>query len=111
MSGFDSLDNALRAYADRVGRRATHEGSVADVTRRALLATDTALRDAGLKAFPVLQMLDEVLFEVPDDELYEELRLTANAMREAYDLHVPLRVTAKAGARWGSLEPVDVPPR
>ncbi len=111
VAGFDSLDNALRSYADRVGRRATHEGSVADVTRRALLATDRALREARLTAFPVLQMLDEVLFEVPTHQLDDVLRVTVEAMRGTYDLRVPLRVTAKVGARWGAMEPIEVPPR
>ncbi len=111
VSGFESLDNALRSYADRVGRRATHEGSVADVTRRALLATDVALRDAGLRAFPVLQMLDEVLFEVPEDEVEDALAVTVTAMRGTYDLRIPLRVTATVGDRWGAMQPIDVPPR
>ncbi|MCO4772909.1 MAG: hypothetical protein KDA24_22950, partial [Deltaproteobacteria bacterium] len=109
VGGFDSRDNALQGYAERVGRRATHEGSVADVTRRALLHSDQALRAAGLDGFPVLQLLDEVLFEVPEDQLDETLRLTAHAMRTTYDLRVPLRVTAKVGRRWGSLEPIEVP--
>ncbi len=110
VGGFDSRDAALAAYAERVGRRATHEGSVADITRRALLDSDVALRAAGLRAFPVLQLLDEVLFEVPQEELEQTLRVTANAMRSTYALRVPLRVTAKAGARWGALQPLEVPP-
>ena len=109
VAGFDSRDNALRGYADRVGRRATHEGSVADVTRRALLASDQALRAAGLRGFPMLQLLDEVLFEVPVGELERTLQVTADAMRSVYALAVPLRVSAKAGPRWGSLEALAVP--
>ena len=111
VAGFDSRDSALRSYAERVGRRATHEGSVADVTRRALLHSDQALRAAGLSAFPMHQLLDEVLFEVPEAELDEALRLTADAFRDTFALRVPLRVSAKAGQRWGSLEPLAVPPR
>ncbi len=109
VSGFESRDTALSSYAERVGRRATHEGSVADVTRRALLGSDVALRQAGLTAFPLLQLLDEVLFEVPEDELQETLAVVADAMRSVFELRVPLRVTAKAGARWGALEPLALP--
>lgn len=110
VGGFDSRDSALRGYAERVGRRATHEGSVADITRRALLHSDRAIRRAGLGGFPVHQLLDEVLFEIPEDELDATVALAAEAFRGVYpDLRVPLRVSAKAGTRWGTLEPVEVP--
>ena len=65
IGGLESLDPHDRSYAERMARRATHEGSVADVSRRGLLDADRALRLAGLTAAPVLQILDEVLFEVP----------------------------------------------
>jgi len=110
VGGFDSRDSALRGYAERVGRRATHEGSVADITRRALLHSDRAIRRAGLGGFPMHQLLDEVLFEIPEGELEETVALAAEAFRGVYpDLRVPLRVSAKAGVRWGTLEEVAVP--
>ena len=109
VSGFDSRDSALRSYAERVGRRATHEGSVADVTRRALLHSERAIRDAGLGGFPLHQLLDEVLFEGPEEEVEATTKLVADAMRSVYALRVPLRVAAKAGARWGHLEEIPIP--
>ena len=48
IGGLTSLDSQLRSYAERLARRATHEGSVADVARRALLRVDRALRSSGL---------------------------------------------------------------
>lgn len=109
IGGFDSMDPMLRSYADRGARRSTHEGSVADITRWALLHSDRAMKAAGLTGFPILQMLDEVLFEVPREELEETLRVTAEAMRTVAQLRVPLRVSAKAGERWGSLQPMAAP--
>lgn len=103
-----SPDQMLRAYAVRMARRATHEGSVADVSRRGLLRADLALRAARLRAVPLLQVHDEVLFEVPDDELADAARVAADAMRNAFDLVVPLRVGCKAGPNWAELEPLDV---
>jgi DNA polymerase-1 len=102
-----SPDQMLRAYAVRMARRATHEGSVADVSRRGLLRADQALRAANLRAVPLLQVHDEVLFEVPKDELPEVARVAADAMRNAFDLEVPLRVGCKAGPNWAELEPLD----
>lgn len=102
----DSLDPQVLQYAERLARRATHEGSVADVSRRGLLRADEALRAAGLRAVPLLQVHDEVVFEVPDDELPRAAEVCATAMREAWELLVPLRVGVEAGPSWADLEPI-----
>ncbi|MGE3636379.1 MAG: DNA polymerase, partial [Sandaracinaceae bacterium] len=106
VTGLDSPDVMGRSYAERLARRATHEGSVADVSRRGLLRADEALREAGLDAAPLLQVHDEVLFEVAPSDLAEAARIGARAMREAFALEVPLRVGAKAGPSWADLEPL-----
>lgn len=96
----------LRGYADRLARRATHEGSVCDVSRRALLDADRALRREGMRTVPVLQVLDEVLFEVPEEELERAARVCADAMRGAFELEVPLIVGVEAGKTWADLAPL-----
>ena len=106
IGGLESLDPHDRSYAERLARRATHEGSVADVARRALLEADRALRRAGLDAVPVHEIVDEVLFEVPQAELDAAARIAAQAMRHAYELEVPLVVSVEAGPTWADLEPV-----
>jgi DNA polymerase-1 len=110
IGGLESLDNELRSYAERLARRGTHEGSVADVARRALLDADRALRAAGLYAKPIVQVVDEVLFEVRADELADSARIAADAMKSAFaPLEVPLVVGVEAGANWADLEPVAIP--
>jgi DNA polymerase I len=106
IGGLESLDPEDRSYAERMGRRATHEGSVSDVSRRGLLDADRALRKAGLAARPVLQILDEVLFEVPEAELPEAARVAAAAMQAAFALEAPLRVSIEAGPSWADLQPL-----
>jgi DNA polymerase-1 len=108
IGGLESLDSHDRSYAERLARRATHEGSVADVARRALLEADRALRGAGLRAEPRVQIVDEVLFEVPDAELAEAARLAAHAMRHAFELRVPLVVGVWAGRNWAELAEVKL---
>ncbi|MER2564870.1 MAG: DNA polymerase [Myxococcaceae bacterium] len=108
IGGLESLDSMLLSYAERLARRATHEGSVSDVSRRALLDVDKALRREGLKTVPLLQILDEVLFEVPEDELERAARLCADTMRNAFQLEVPLVVGVEAGKNWADLEPVTM---
>ncbi len=108
IGGLESLDPHDRSYADRLARRATHEGSVSDVSRRGLLDAHRAFRKAGLAALPVAQILDEVLFEVPTEELPEAARIGAEAMRNAFTLKTPLRVGLEAGPNWADLEPYHV---
>ncbi|MEJ7731098.1 MAG: DNA polymerase, partial [Polyangiaceae bacterium] len=108
IGGLSSLDNHDRSYAERLARRATHEGSVSDVSRRALLEADRALRREGLATAPLLQVLDEVLFEVPEAELEAAARITADAMRSAFPMRVPLKVGVEAGKNWADLEPVRI---
>ena len=104
----ESLDPMLRSYAERMARRGTHEGSVQDVSRRALLEADRALRREGMGTVPVLQILDEVLFDVPEAELPRAARVCADAMRGAYALEVPLVVGVEAGPNWADLERVEI---
>ena len=108
IGGLASLDPQDRSYAERLARRATHEGSVADVSRRALLDADRALRRAQLGTVPLLQIADEVLFEVPEAELAVAARVAATAMRQAFALEVPLVVGVEAGPTWADLAPVTI---
>ena len=79
---------------------------MADVSRRGLLNADRALRAAGVAARTLLQIHDEVLFEVRDEALADAARLTSDAMRQAFALEVPLRVGVAAGPSWGELSPL-----
>lgn len=108
IGGLESLDSHDRSYAERLGRRATHEGSVADVTRRGLLEADRALRAAGLDATPLVQIVDEVLFEVAARDLTAAANTAAHAMRHAFELAVPLVVGVEAGPTWADLTAVAI---
>lgn len=108
IGGLESLDSQARSYAERLARRATHEGSVQDVSRRALLEADRAIRREGIDAYPLLQILDEVLFDVPESDLHRAARVCADAMEHAFELEVPLAVGVEAGKNWADLEPVTV---
>ncbi|HEU0031442.1 MAG TPA: DNA polymerase [Kofleriaceae bacterium] len=107
IGGLESLDPHDRSYAERLARRATHEGSVADVSRRGLLDADRALRAAGLAAAPMVQIVDEVLFEVPEREVGDAAQIAAAAMRDAFALEAPLRVGVEVGPNWADLQALD----
>jgi DNA polymerase-1 len=108
IGGLSSLDPHDLSYAERLARRATHEGSVADVSRRGLLEADRALRRERLAAVPLVQVVDEVVFQVPEAELAVAARVAASAMRHAFELEVPLVVGVEAGRTWADLEPVAI---
>ena len=55
----------------------------------------------------MLQIHDEVLFEVPEAELADAARVAATAMRQAFALEAPLRVGVEAGPSWADLEPLE----
>jgi DNA polymerase-1 len=108
IGGLESLDPQDRSYAERLARRATHEASVQDVSRRALLDADRAIAREELGARPVLQVLDEVLFDVPEAELDQAARILSHAMKHAYELDVPLVVGVEAGKNWADMDRIEV---
>jgi DNA polymerase-1 len=105
IAGLSSLDSELRSYAERLARRGTHEASVADVARRALLEADRTLQREGLSGSPIVEVVDEVLFEVDDRDLPRAATACAHAMRHAFELEVPLTVGVEVGKNWADMEP------
>ena len=71
------------------------------------MSRDTALRAANLRAMPLVQVLDEVVFEVPEDETERAAKIAADAMRNAFALEAPLRVGVEVGPNWADLQPFE----
>jgi DNA polymerase-1 len=57
-----------------------------------------------LKSSMLLQVHDELIFEVPDDEMDRMQKLAVKVMSEAIELSIPLKVETKAGKNWGQME-------
>ena len=95
---------SLRAAVERQAINAPIQGSAADIIRRAMIRMDAALAEAGLSARMLLQVHDELVFEVPDGEVEATLPVIRRVMEEAAHpavrLRVPLAVEARAGANW-----------
>ncbi len=89
---------------ERAAINAPIQGSAADIIRRAMVRMDEALEKAGLAARMLLQVHDELVFEVPDAEVEATLPVVRNVMEEAphpaVNLAVPLRVDARAAQNW-----------
>jgi DNA polymerase-1 len=76
------------------------QGTAADIMKVAMVRTDQALREAGLKSKLVLQIHDELLFEGPADEAERVEAIAVREMAAAYPLDPPLAVDAGIGANW-----------
>ncbi|HWT31636.1 MAG TPA: DNA polymerase I, partial [Propylenella sp.] len=94
----------LRSFQERAAINAPIQGSAADIIRRAMIRIERALEEAGLNARMLLQVHDELVFEVPDEEVGDTLpvikRVMENAAEPAVHLRVPLHVDARAADNW-----------
>ncbi|MGI9514200.1 MAG: DNA polymerase I [Anderseniella sp.] len=93
-----------RAFQERASINAPIQGSAADIIRRAMIRMPDALADAGLKARMLLQVHDELIFEVPDNEAEATIKIASEVMvaapLPAVSFSVPIQVDARAADNW-----------
>ncbi|HEY2126839.1 MAG TPA: DNA polymerase I [Streptosporangiaceae bacterium] len=89
-----------REMAERMALNAPIQGSAADIIKVAMLRVDQALRAQGLRSRMLLQVHDELLFEVAEGELDALRTLVTETMCSAFDLRVPLDVSVGTGRSW-----------
>ncbi|WP_349369997.1 DNA polymerase I [Salinarimonas sp.] len=102
--GIRAGNPAERAGVERQAINAPIQGSAADIIRRAMARMEDALTEAKLSARMLLQVHDELVFEVPEDEVDATLPVVTRVMEEAphpaLTLKVPLAVEARAAGNW-----------
>jgi DNA polymerase-1 len=95
---------SLRAFNERAAINARLQGTAADIIRRAMTRMELELTRAKLKAQMLLQVHDELIFEVPEKEVEKTLPIIrmvmVDAPHPAVSLHVPLQVDARAADNW-----------
>jgi DNA polymerase-1 len=94
----------VRQREEREAINAPIQGTAADIIKLAMLKLPSEVEKAGLQAKMLLQVHDELMFEVPDAELKETTALVQKVMENAYHLDIPLSTEAKAGHSWGEME-------
>jgi DNA polymerase-1 len=95
-----SKDPARRAGAERAAINAPFQGGAAEIIKRAMVRLPRALEQAGLAARMLLQVHDELVFEVPEDEAEATAALVRGVMEKAATLSVPLAVEVGHGRNW-----------
>jgi DNA polymerase I len=99
-----SSNHGLRAAAERMAINAPLQGSAADLIKVAMVRAARGIEETGVDARMLLQVHDELIFDVPPSHL-DELRSTVReAMESAMDLRVPLVVDFKSGPTWAEVE-------
>jgi DNA polymerase I len=86
--------------AERFAVNTPIQGTQADLIKMAMLEIDRRLTEKKLKGFMILQIHDELIFEVPDEELEEISTIVHEAMTGVMPLKVPLIVDINIGKNW-----------
>lgn len=100
ISGIDDKMAARRAGAERQAINAPLQGTAADIMKRAMIRMPDALQDAGLSAKLLLQVHDELVFEVPEAQIEATAALVRRVMEGAAEPVVKLSVPLTAAASW-----------
>ncbi|MBT7760642.1 MAG: DNA polymerase I, partial [Rhodospirillaceae bacterium] len=100
MPGINDKNPARRGFHERAAINAPIQGSAADVIRRAMVAIPGALDAAGLGATMLLQVHDELIFDVPEAEVEATIVVVKRIMEGAAHLSIPLTVDAGVGGSW-----------
>jgi DNA polymerase-1 len=99
----NSSNRIVRQEAERSAINTPLQGTAADIIKKAMLEVAMALSHAGLSANMLLQIHDELLFEVPRSELHDTARLVRQVMEGVVHLKVPLTVDLRVGENWGEM--------
>jgi DNA polymerase-1 len=101
-----SPNHNIRASGERTAMNTPIQGSAADIIKLAMISVDKALKESGLKAKMILQVHDELIFEVHEKELEQLIPIVRDCMENAFKLEVPLTVDMKVGPNWYEMERV-----
>lgn len=104
MPGLTSSNYMLRAAAEREATNAPLQGSAADLMKLAMVRIDARLAQAEYDARMLLQIHDELIFEVRRERLRDVAQMVRDEMEGAASLSVPLEVTLKVGSNWYDVE-------
>jgi DNA polymerase I len=96
----NSKNNNLRQYAERTAINAPMQGTAADIIKRAMIATDQWLEDTKADAKMIMQVHDELVFEIAEDKLASYSDTIRSLMCSAAELTVPLIVDIGVGNNW-----------
>jgi len=99
----NSYNRMVREAAERMAINAPVQGSSADIIKIAMINLHREMERRNLKSKMLLQIHDELLFEVTEEEVEEMKSLVAELMSRAFELCVPVKIDIKLGRNWGEM--------
>ena len=90
----------VRGFGERMAVNTPIQGTAADLIKLAMISIHDAIRERGLRSQMILQVHDELIFELPDDELAQLQELVRKEMEGVLKLSVPVRVDMGTGKNW-----------
>jgi len=100
----NSSNRQVREAAERMAINMPVQGTSADIIKVAMINLHREMQQRQLKSKMLLQVHDELVLEVPEDELEEMRQLVPEIMSTAVELSVPLKVDMKTGNNWGEMQ-------
>ncbi|MBA7714352.1 DNA polymerase I [subsurface metagenome] len=100
----NSSNRQVREAAERMAINMPVQGTSADIIKVAMINLHQEMNQRQLKSKMVLQVHDELIFEVPEEELKLMRQLVPQIMSTALELSLPLKVDIKIGNNWGQME-------
>jgi len=100
----NSKNFTQRGFAERTAVNTPLQGTAADLIKVAMIRIDAALQERGLKSRMTLQVHDELVFEVPEEEVDTMQSLVREHMEKVHALAVPLLVEMEVGPNWRDLD-------
>ncbi len=100
LENIDSDNNRLKSFAERIAVNMPIQGTAADMIKIAMINIDRAIRQQKLGGRMILQVHDELVFEVPEEEKEKMMELVRGKMEGAVELKVPLIVSIGSGRNW-----------
>jgi DNA polymerase-1 len=100
----NSKNANMRGFAERTAVNTPLQGTAADLIKLAMIEIDRELRDRKLKSRMLLQVHDELLFEVPDAEIATMCAFVKEKMENVHKLKVPLEVEVGVGPNWRDVQ-------
>ncbi len=98
-----SKNRILKEFAERVAINMPIQGTSADIIKIAMVQIDSELKNKNLKSRMLLQIHDELIFEVPQEEKEVLIQMAKEKMETAVKMEVPIKVNIKTGENWGSM--------
>jgi DNA polymerase-1 len=100
----NSANRQIREAAERMAINMPVQGTSADIIKVAMIELHDQMKKTGLRSRMLLQVHDELVFEVPGEEMDVMRRLACDIMESAVKLSVPVKVDTKSGPNWGEMK-------